>query len=96
MASNEKYQWDEVKRQKILTERDLDIKVIGPEVLADPYVKIETDVRRDYGEVRYRAFGIARGFRLCLGFSIRGEYVRLITIFRVNDKDWGKHYGKDG
>ena len=91
------FEWDEEKRQEILTERDLDIAELAPEIIDDPFVKIEEDNRKDYGEIRYRAFGIVRELRLCLVFTYRekGEIIRLITIFKVNEKDWEKHYGKE-
>ena len=92
-----KYEWNESKRQEILAARDLDIAAIGPELLRSPDLKVIDDDRRDYGEIRFRAFGIARGFRLCLVFTLRGdgEIIRLITIFIVNQKDWEKNYGRD-
>ena len=42
-----------------------------------------------------RGLDIVRGLRLCVCFTFREDVVRLITIYKVNKKDWEKFYGKD-
>jgi len=93
MADNDlNFEWDEKKRQKIIEERGLDIVVLAPLVFADPNLVIKQDNRCDYKEERFLAYEIAEGLRLCVCFSFREKLIRLITIFKLNKKDWGKHY----
>ena len=94
MADNMKYEWDEKKRQKNIVERGLDIAVLAPIVLSGRNTVFMPDIRRNYGEKRGLAFGIVRDLRLCVCFTLRGDVVRLITIYKVNKKDWGNYYGK--
>jgi uncharacterized DUF497 family protein len=89
------FEWDPKKRQKIINERDLDIVILAPELLASPSTKFFLDKRKNYREERWLAFGIVDELRLCLCFTLRNDIVRLITIYKVNSKDWEKNYGKD-
>ena len=86
------FEWDEVKRQKNIKERGLDILAIAPLVLENPNVVIEQDDRWDYAEKRFRAFAIVEDKRVCLCFTLRNEKIHLITIFRVRSKQWDKFY----
>jgi len=95
MAEVERFEWDENKRQKIIQECGLDISVLAPLVLAAPNTVFLPDNRRDYGEERWLAFGIVSGLRLCVCFTLRNDVVRLITIYKVNKRDWEKYYGNE-
>ena len=95
MAEKVKYEWDENKRQKIIAERSLDIAVLAPMVFSERNTVFLPDNRKDYGEERWLAFGIVNSVRLCVCFTLRIDVVRLITIFKVNKRDWEKYYGKD-
>jgi len=95
MTDKVKFEWDPKKRQKNIDERGLDIVMLAPDLLASPSTKILPDKRKNYDEERWLAFGIVEKLRLCLCFTQRGDSVRLITIYKVNNKDWEKHYGKD-
>ena len=86
------YEWNEKKRQKNIRERGLDIAVLAPLVFADPNVVIEQDNKTDYGESRFCAYGLVEDLRLCICFTMREKIIRLITIFKLNKKDWEKHY----
>jgi len=88
------YEWFEGKRQEVLAARGIDIVITGPQVLADPNVVIEQDNRQDYGEERFLAYGMVKGERLCLCFTMRKGKIHLITIFKMRKKQWEKHYGK--
>jgi uncharacterized DUF497 family protein len=54
---------------------DLDIKVTF------------VDDRRDYGEVRYRAYGFIDGVAHCLAFANRNGKVRPISLRRAHVKE---------
>ena len=90
-----KYEWDENKRQKIIAERNLDIAVLAPIIFAEQNTVFLPDNRKDYGEERWLAFGIVHSLRLCVCFTLRGDVVRLITIYKVTKREWGKYRGKD-
>jgi uncharacterized DUF497 family protein len=51
----------------------------------DPIVKI--DDRRDYGEARFRAFGLIDGEPYCLAFTYRRDDIRLISLRRAHRKE---------
>ena len=77
-----------------IDKRGLDFVEFAPKIFADPNVVIRPDDRKNYGEERYLAFGIANGMRLCLCFTRRRGLIHLITIYKVNKKDWEKNYGQ--
>ncbi|GHU71089.1 hypothetical protein FACS189450_06550 [Spirochaetia bacterium] len=88
------FEWDEEKRQRILAERGLDIVILAPILLDDPNVVIKQDIRRNYPEDRFLAWGLVDGTRLCLCFTPRNDKIHLITIFKMHKKQWEKHYGR--
>jgi hypothetical protein len=49
--------------------------------------KIVVDDRRDYGEVRYRAYGFIEGVAYCLTFTDRNGRVRPISLRRMHSKE---------
>lgn len=55
----------------------------------EPVVLI--DDRKDYGEVRYRAFGLIEGVGHALVFTIRGNSMRLISLRRAHDKEMRRY-----
>lgn len=61
---------------------DLDIKVTF------------VDNRRDYGEVRYRAFGFIDGVAYFLAFTSRNEQVRPISLRLAHTKEMRRHVAK--
>jgi uncharacterized DUF497 family protein len=54
---------------------------------------IQTDDRRDYGEVRYRAFARRDGQGYCLVFTLAGERLRPISLRRAHEKEM-RRYGQ--
>jgi len=58
---------------------DLDIKVTF------------VDDRRDYGEIRYRAYGLIDDVSYCLVFTDRNEKVRPISLRRAHAKEMRRH-----
>ena len=49
------------------------------------------DDRRDYGEIRFRAFGRIDGQGFCLAFTVRDIIVRPISFRRAHEKEMRKH-----
>ena len=89
------FEWDEEKRQKNIEERNLDIVDIAPEMLTNQDTVIWPDNRKDYGEKRFRAFGIVKEKHICLCFTKRNDKIHLITIYKMRKKEWEKYYGKN-
>jgi uncharacterized DUF497 family protein len=53
---------------------------------------VAIDDRKDYGEVRYRAFGRIGGLGFCLVFVILDEVtIRAISFRRARDKELKRH-----
>jgi uncharacterized DUF497 family protein len=53
---------------------------------------VQPDTRFDYGEERYRAWGLIDGVAYCLAFTTRGGAVRPISLRRAHSKEM-KRYG---
>ena len=49
------------------------------------------DERRDYGEDRYRAFGMIDGLPHAMVFTMRGDVVRIISLRRAHRKEYQRH-----
>jgi uncharacterized protein len=49
------------------------------------------DRRRDYGEIRYRAFGRIDGEGYCIVYTVRNEKVRLISFRRAHEKEMRRY-----
>jgi uncharacterized DUF497 family protein len=52
---------------------------------------IVDDDRFDYGEPRYRAYGLIDGIAHCLVFTIRNEQYRPISLRRAHAKEMKRH-----
>ncbi|NGP18062.1 BrnT family toxin [Devosia aurantiaca] len=52
------------------------------------------DNRFDYGEVRYRAWGLIDGETYCLVFTSRGGEVRAISLRRAHEKEMNRYVFK--
>ncbi len=92
MGSEIILEWDEEKRLRNIAERGVDFaEAVG--VLSDPNVALYVDSLKDYGEERFNAYGVSNGRRLRLCFTHRKEKIRVITIFKVHQKEWEKYYG---
>jgi uncharacterized DUF497 family protein len=55
---------------------------------------IVSDDRFDYGESRYRAYGLIEGVAHCLVFTIRNERYRPISLRRVHAKEMRRYASK--
>jgi len=92
--TNRKYSWNPEKRELIIKTRGLDFVELAEFIFDDPNLVIKPDDRKDYGEARYWAFGLVDNMRLCLCFTLRDNKTHLITIFKIHEKRWEKHYEK--
>lgn len=56
------------------------------ELVLDEAVVLE-DRRKDYGEVRFNAYGPIGGVLYALSFTLRGEDIRVISLRRAREKE---------
>lgn len=78
-------EFDEAKRQKILDERGLDLAHCG-KVFAGQHVEVE-DLRKDYGEQRFRVWGFLDGKRVSLVWTPRNGNHRIITLRNAHEQE---------
>lgn len=91
MADKIIFEWDEDKRKSNFAERGIDF-ADAADVLADPNMSLYLDERADYGEERFNAYGLSKGRKMRVCFTIRDYKVRVITMFKVHNKEWSKYY----
>lgn len=77
--------WDERKRASNLRKHGVDFAIV--ERFEFDTAVIVVDDRKDYGEPRYRAFGVIEGRLHVLIFSARGAQTRVISLRRANDRE---------
>lgn len=84
------YEWDEDKRVTNLAKHHIDFNMV---VDFDWSVAVvEPDLRYNYGEERFRAFGRINGICHAMIFTFRGSKVRVISLRPMHDKEI-KRYG---
>ncbi|MEO6015552.1 MAG: BrnT family toxin [Devosia sp.] len=54
-------------------------------------LSLKRDLRFDYGEERFRAWGLIDGETYCFAFTTRGERVRAISLRRAHDKEMDRN-----
>lgn len=69
-------------KHKISLARAIDLEILA----------VQPDQRFDYGEERFRAWGLIDGEAYCLAFTTRGGKVRAISLRRAHSKEM-KRYG---
>lgn len=84
------YEWDDDKSKVNRKIRGFDFEVIHDFDWTTAVVNI--DNRKDYGEDRYRAFGLIGDKVYAVAFTFRGDNIRVISIRRVHAKE-GRKYG---
>ncbi|HEV7229213.1 BrnT family toxin [Brevundimonas sp.] len=52
---------------------------------------IVPDLRHDYGEPRFNAYGLIFGKLHALSFTLRGDDVRVISLRRAREKEVRRH-----
>jgi len=86
------FEWNEEKCRRNIIEHGIDF-VEAVTVFDDSKVSIVPDVRKEYGEERFNAYGMSNGRRMRVCFTMRGEnVVRIISMFKVHRKEWNEHY----
>jgi hypothetical protein len=55
------------------------------------FAAVKLDERFDYGEKRFRGWGVIAGQRYCLAFTYRGHVVRPISLRRVHEREMSRN-----
>ena len=76
------YEWDEAKRADNLAKHGIDFALV--EGFEWDAALIASDVRRDYGEPRYSAFGLIEDRLFNLVFTPRAGKVRITSLRCAN------------
>lgn len=84
-------EFDNLKREKILFERGLDMARAN-EVFEASHMD-QIDCRKDYGESRIRTFGYLDERPVFIVWTYRGPIRRIISMRRANEREI-KKYGK--
>jgi uncharacterized protein len=74
------FEWDEQKRQKILSERGVDF--VCAALIFENDVLTKIDNRADYGETRYISLGLVEDECFVVIYTERKGTVRLITAWK--------------
>lgn len=87
-------EFDEQKRIQTLEERGLDF-ARADEIFADAVADIE-DVRRAYGERRFKTYGFLDGRLTAVVWTVRGTKRRIISMRKANEREIKKYTQRVG
>jgi uncharacterized DUF497 family protein len=79
------FEWDPEKEAQTIRERGISFDRAA-EVFSGPIEEWE-DLRRDYGERRFRALGMSGGRLLHVVYTRRGDVIRVISVRPANQKE---------
>jgi len=80
------FEWDEAKNDACFERRGFDF-AYAVRAFFDPLRIVAQDVRRDYGEDRYRLTGMIDGRAYVVVYTLRGPAVRIISARKANPKE---------
>jgi uncharacterized DUF497 family protein len=87
-------EFDPLKRERTLVERDLDFARAGEVFQSHTYTN--RDTREDYGEERFFTVGWLDAKMVVVVWTPRGEVRRIISMRKCNDREktfYAKHLG---
>jgi len=85
-------EWDDNKNQRNIQRRGLDFRD-AKSILKGPTIEGE-DTRKNYGEVRWVAHGLFRGFIVVIVYTIRNDKIRIISLRYANKRERGRYEHK--
>jgi uncharacterized protein len=86
------YEWDENKLT--LNLKNHKVHFVMAEWFEWESALIETDQRKDYGEPRFRAYGVIDDRLYCLVFTPRGGDIRIISLRKANRREVNDYVSK--
>jgi uncharacterized DUF497 family protein len=84
------FEWDEAKRQANMLKHGIDF-IDAMSIFASHFTEAE-DLRRDYGEQRYRAVGLLGDHVIQVAYTWRGNRRRLISARSAGRNDRRTYY----
>ena len=88
-----KFEWDENKNRKNIRKHGIDFND-AKEVFKDEKAKETPDIRKDYGEERWKIIGVFFGSILSVIYTIRQTAIRIISARRANKKEKDEYYNQ--
>lgn len=85
MVAGVEIDFDPAKDAENIRRRGIPL-LFAAEVFANAAGEVE-DTRRDYGEVRVKAFGRVEGVLFSCTYTVRGPVRWVITVHRVREKE---------
>jgi hypothetical protein len=92
-APHIRFKWDDAKNDRCVRDRGFGFADILPAFL-DPNRRVERDLRRDYGEERFRLYSRAAGRLFVIAYTRRGMVTRIISARKANARE-RERYGAD-
>ena len=80
------FEWDDAKSDACLVERGFDFAYAIRAFLDDDRI-VSRDLRRDYGEDRYRLLGAIEDRVFVVIYTTRGSAIRIISARKANGKE---------
>jgi len=87
------FEWDENKNKKNIQKHGIDFND-AKEVFKDEKAKKTPDLRKDYGEERWKIVGDFVGAILSVIFTIRDAAIRIISARRANKKEKDEYFNQ--
>jgi uncharacterized protein len=85
-----KFEWDERKNKKNIEKHGIDFND-AKGVFTDKKRLEIPDLRKDYGEDRWKAIGAILGLIITVIFTIRDTAIRIISARQANKKERGRY-----
>jgi uncharacterized protein len=79
------FEWDKTKQKANLKKHGIDFDVVWD--FEWPTAIVEPDVRADYGEARFVAYGFIDERLHCLAYTARGKHTRVISLRKANARE---------
>ena len=87
------FEWDENKNKSNQEKHGIDFKD-AKEVFKDENSKVLQDLRKDYGEIRWRIIGKIYGSIISVIYTMRDKAVRIISARKASRKERGEYNNK--
>ena len=88
-----RFEWDDAKDERCVRDRGFGFADMLPAFL-DPNRRAEHDHWRDYGEQRFRLYGLVAGHLFVSAYTRRDTVTRIISARKANARE-RERYGED-
>ncbi len=88
-----KFEWDENKNKSNIQKHGIDFSD-AQKVFNDENSLIAPDLRKDYGESRWKIIGKVYGVIISVIYTVRNEAIRIISARRASKKERKEYNSK--